>query len=115
MGRPLREFTDEQINQMQDYALAGCQNNTIATIMDIPIETLTRRFGKILTKKRAERKYNIRQAQSDKALISKDTGMLCFLGKNELGQTDKQEIAHSGNIGVEIVNYGSKGKDKASS
>lgn len=90
MARPLRKFTNEQINQMQEYALTGCQNNTIATLMDIPIVTLVRRFGKLLTIKRAERKYKLRKAQNEKALISKDTGMLCFLGKNELGQTDKQ-------------------------
>lgn len=55
----LASTPDEQIEQMQEYALAGCQNNTIATKINIPIETLTRRFGKLLTKKRAERKYNI--------------------------------------------------------
>lgn len=90
MARPKREFSDEQINEMQNYAFNGCQNNTIATLMDIPIETLVRRFGKLLTKKRAERKWALRMAQTSKAIDSKDTGMLCFLGKNELGQTDKQ-------------------------
>lgn len=94
MGRPKREFTEEQIKQLEEYALAGCQNNTIATLMDIPINTLKRHFGKLLTKKRCFRKYLLRKAQWDKAVISKDTGMLCFLGKNELEQTDKQDLEH---------------------
>ncbi len=94
LGRPKKEFTKAKIDKIADYALHGCQNNTIATLIDIPVNTLTRHFGKLLTKKRAERKYELRKAQDEKAL-SGDTGMLCFLGKNELGQADKQEVVHS--------------------
>ena len=98
-GRPKRKFTDEQVALMEKYALAGCQNNTIATLMDIPIETLVRRFGKLLTKKRCERKYNLRVAQN--ALCLTHPGMAIFLGKNELGQKDKQEYEH--NIGEQTL------------
>lgn len=95
-------------------AFNGCQNNTIATLMDIPINTLIRHFGKLLTKKRAERKNALREAQTQKAIKTKDTAMLCFLGKNELDQTDKQEIKHG--VSKEMVNLlglidgGTKGK-----
>ena len=94
MARPLRKFTDKQIVEMQKYALEGCQNNTIATLMDIPIVTLERRFGKLLTKKRCERKYKLRRDQN-KAAKAGNPALLIFLGKNELGQTDKQEITHT--------------------
>lgn len=92
VGRPKKKFTDKQIKEIGNYALVGCQNNTIATLIEIPVNTLTRHFGNFLTKKRAERKYKLKQAQFDKAVISKDTGMLCFLGKNELGQSDRQNL-----------------------
>ena len=92
MARPKRKFTDEQVAEIEKYALAGCQNNTIATLMDIPIHTLTRHYGKFLTKKRCERKYKLRLAQD--LLVNTNVAMAIFLGKNELGQTDKQEVKH---------------------
>lgn len=88
-GRPKRKFTDEQVKEMEKYALAGCQNKTIAHIMGIPIDTLTRHFATLLTKKRCERKYNLRMAQNK--LAKTNPAMAIFLGKNELEQTDKQE------------------------
>ena len=90
MARPKREFTDEQIQEMEEYALNGGQNGTIATAMAIPLTTLIRRFGKLLTKKRAERKLKLRTTQT--ALATSNPAMAIFLGKNELNQTDKQII-----------------------
>jgi len=120
LGRPATKFTKEQITQMEDYALAGCQNNTIATLMDIPMNTLLDHFRKLLTKKRCERKYNLRKAQNDIATGDSKAAvtMLIFLGKNELGQADKMETQHgitddlkdllkeicSGGSGLEIKN-----------
>ncbi len=89
-GRPKSTFSDEQIQEMSDYALNGCQNNTIATIMDIPMTSLKRHFGKLLTKKRCERKFKLREAQTK--LVKNNPAMAIFLGKNELNQTDKQVI-----------------------
>ena len=90
MARPKRVFTDEEIQQMEEYALDGCQNGTIATLMEIPNSTLIRRFSKKLTKKRAERKQRLRLIQTNLALSN--PAMAIFLGKNELNQTDKQVI-----------------------
>jgi hypothetical protein len=90
MARPKRQFTDEEIQQMEEYALDGCQNNTIATIMNIANSTLIRRFGKLLTKKRCERKQRLRLIQTNLALSN--PAMAIFLGKNELGQVDKRVI-----------------------
>ncbi len=89
-GRPKSSFSDEQVQEMSEHALAGCQNNTISTLMDIPKSTLIRHFGKLLTKKRAERKSNLRCIQT--LLAASNPAMAIFLGKNELEQVDKQEI-----------------------
>ncbi|HDY88651.1 MAG TPA: hypothetical protein ENH82_11155 [bacterium] len=90
MARPKRQFTDEDEQQMYDYALSGCQNGTIAKLMCIAETTLTRRFGAVLKEKRAERKYNLRKNQTDQSVHN--PAMAIFLGKNELGQVDKQVI-----------------------
>ena len=89
MARPKRQFTDEDEQQMYKYALAGCQNGTIARLMCISLTTLIRRYGSLLTEKRAERKYNLRKNQTD--LTKNNPAMAIFLGKNELGQIDKVE------------------------
>lgn len=90
MPRPKRVFTDEDEQKMFDYALAGCQNGTIATLMCIPLTTLIRRFGSLLREKRAERKFNIRNNQTN--LSEHNPAMAIFLGKNELEQVDKVEV-----------------------
>lgn len=90
MARPKRQFTDEDEQKMYKYALSGCQNGTISTLMCIPLSTLVRRFGAVLREKRAERKYNLRNNQTN--LSEHNPAMAIFLGKNELDQVDKQII-----------------------
>ena len=90
MARPKRVFTGEEVQRMEECALNGCQNNTIATIIGMGVNTLKRRFGKQLTKKRAERKSKLRKQQT--LLAVSNPAMAIFLGKNELGQQDKQVI-----------------------
>lgn len=107
-GRPKRVFTEEQKEEAQSLAFNGCQNNTIATLMDIPINTLIRHFGKLLTKKRAERKDALRSAQTRKAIITRDTAMLCFLGKNELGQKDSKDLNIGGSVSITLKRKNSK-------
>ena len=89
-------FTDAQIQHITGLALDGCQNNTIANITGIALTTLKRRFGKLLTKKRCERKHNLRHNQTELAKTSAD--MAKFLGKNELGQVDKQTIVDEAKV-----------------
>ena len=90
MARPKRQFTDKDEQQMFDYALAGCQNGTIARLMCISLTTLIRRYGSLLSEKRAERKFILRNDQTK--LAKTFPAMAIFLGKNELGQVDKQVI-----------------------
>ena len=93
LGRPPHKFTNDQINRMSQLALSGCQNNTIATIMDINIDTLLLHFKKLLTQKRCERKYILR-TQQNTAAKKGNPALLIFLGKNELDQVDKREEVH---------------------
>ena len=99
VGRPQTVFTTAQINQMNQLALNGCVNGTIASIMDIPLQTLVDNCRGMLIKKRAERKNNLRKLQLTTAKNG-NPALLIFLGKNELGQADKQEVEHSGEVGL---------------
>ena len=90
-------YTPTQRNKMCRLALSGCQNLTIARIMGINEDTMLRHHKELLQQKRAERKYNLRKQQN---LVAKkgNPAMNIFLGKNELGQADKQDIAMSGEV-----------------
>lgn len=93
-------ISDEDMAQAEEYASKGCQNGTIAGLMDWEHNFIDERedIRKKLTKKRQERKYRLRTAQDDKAIDIKDTAMLIFLGKNDLGQTDKREMEVKGTL-----------------
>lgn len=90
MARPKRVFTEREIKLIARYALNGGKNNTIATALDIPVNTLTNRFLRLLQKNRAIRKLKLAENQTRQSKTSPD--MAKFLGKNELDQVDKQEI-----------------------
>ena len=99
-GRPKKVITSAQWEQIGEYALDGCQNGTIAALMDWDKEFIQQRED-ILTylhKKRAERKLSLYKAQNAKAIIENDTTMQIWLGKNVLDQADKKETKHSGEI-----------------
>lgn len=90
MARPKREFTDEETQKIEEYALNNCHFETIALALEIPVNTLKRRFGRFIKQKRAEGRIRLRGYQTD--LAKNNPAMAIFLGKNELGQTDKQLI-----------------------
>jgi len=96
-GRPKTVITIAQWKQIGDYALEGCMNGTIAALMDWDREFIQMRpdILTFLHKKRAQRKLKLREAQN-KHLNNPIMGI--FLGKNELGQADKQETKLSGAV-----------------
>jgi len=93
-------LTPAQIKRAEGYALDGCQNNTICTLMGWDDNFIDQRpdIRKLLTKKRAERKLKLYKAQNSKALTGNDTTMQIWLGKNVLDQADKNETKHSGEV-----------------
>lgn len=94
MGRPKRVFTDEQIASIEQMALDNCHFDTIAMALDIPKETLKRRFGSYIRQKRAYGRTELRRSQRN--LAKTNPAMAIFLGKNELDQRDSKDIAIGG-------------------
>ncbi len=87
------KFTDEQIQEIERLALINCNSNTIAEATGIAVTTLKRRFGRKLRHWWALYRTNIRESQ-DKQRDSSPQ-MAIWLGKQDLGQVDKQVVETS--------------------
>lgn len=57
-------------------------------------------FSEVFAEKRLAGKYSLRRMQW--ALAKKSAAMAIFLGKNYLGQTDKQDVEFSGKIDLTL-------------
>lgn len=101
MGRPRKE-----INQKDFERLCGiqCTKEEIAAWFDMDIQTLEARikeiygetFSQVFAKKRGKGKISLRRNQW--RLSEKNAAMAIFLGKQFLGQSDKIEQEHHGEI-----------------
>lgn len=87
MARPLKQINTKLVEQL---ATIGCSNTEIATIVECSHDTLTRRFAYELSKGRASRKMALRKKQWESAMNG-NIAMQIWLGKQELGQSDKVE------------------------
>ncbi len=96
--------------------IAGCPGTEIASHIGVHPDTLYHHceeekkthFSAYSQQKREKGNNLIRVAQFDEAVMKRDRGMLIWLGKNRLGQSDKEEVSHKGNIPIEVVNYSDK-------
>ncbi|KKN47759.1 hypothetical protein LCGC14_0659930 [marine sediment metagenome] len=89
-GRPKRVFTEEEVSEIEEMAQRNCNTNTIARKLDIPFNSLERHFGKQIRQGRAIWKDKVRIAQDN---LKETPQMAIWLGKQDLGQVDKQVIA----------------------
>lgn len=89
-GRPKKVVTPAQMKRAEGYALDGCQTGTICILMDWDRQWVDTRPDILtkLTKKRAERKQKLRNAQFINATENHSNTMQVFLGVNELEQRD---------------------------
>jgi DNA-binding CsgD family transcriptional regulator len=87
MSRKLTPLPDNAEQIVADMAAAGGKNRDIAFSLGIAERTLKRRFGPILTKRRADRRLGLARKQTMLALKGNVT-MLIWLGTQLLGQQD---------------------------
>lgn len=80
---------DERI--VYAMALVGGTYPEIAAHFGCSETVIGKRFGELIRQAKASRKIRLRQKQYQKALEG-DTGMLIWLGKQELGQTDERHL-----------------------
>jgi hypothetical protein len=106
MGRPKIPF---DINKFEEMCKIQCTEVEIAAVMGMSVDTLEKRvkesyegrtFSDVFKEKREGGKESLRRAQWKTATESNNPIMQIFLGKNILGQADKQEIDLNANVSV---------------
>ena len=91
MARPKNYDIDTlQVEKLAGY---GCTNTEIAGVYGCSADLIDKSYSEFLTKGRANLKMRLRKAQLDSALSGNST-MLIWLGKQMLGQVDRQEVEH---------------------
>ena len=87
---------------VEGMALVGATNVEIADFLNVGQDVIRRRFADILTKSRAAMKTRLRQTQF--RLANEGNAALCiWLGKQYLGQTDKQELAGKDGAPIKVL------------
>lgn len=93
-GRPKLKIDAKQVETLASY---GCTNTEIAAFIGCGRTTITKRFSRYIAKGKEQGKIRLRQKQFDVAMKG-NVSMLIWLGKQMLGQLDKQDIEHSGKV-----------------
>ena len=89
MARPKKYNID--VEQVEKLAGLGCTNTEIASFFDVGEHVIRKSYAEFLEKGRDKGKIRLRQWQM-KAEERGNVAMLIWLGKQMLGQSDKQEI-----------------------
>jgi hypothetical protein len=88
MARPRSEIDREKVKRL---AAIDCTNAEIAAVMGVSINTLERRCRQEIADGRERGKASIRRKQF-KLAMEGNPAMLIWLGKQRLGQADKQDM-----------------------
>ena len=104
MGRPKIELDYELIKKLSHIQ---CTQKEIASTLEVSTRTLQKdeEFIRIYKKGQEEGKMSLRRLQW-KAAKENNVTMLIWLGKQYLGQTDKQEV--SGAEPIELIMHHAK-------
>lgn len=113
MGTAGRKPAQVDWSVVDNLLAAGCPGTEVASHLGIHPTTLYRHceeehkvnFTVYSQQKRAKGDALLRVAQFDEAVRERDRGLLIWLGKNRLGQSDKQEVEHKGKVPLQVVNY----------
>jgi IS30 family transposase len=98
MGRPRKELSDKDWEQLEKLCALHCTAVECAAFFDMSIDTLERHikeryslsFPEYFQQKAANGKISLRRRQFEMAQTI--PSLAIFLGKQWLGQSDKQEI-----------------------
>lgn len=99
MARPLKVIDAAEVVRL---ASIMCTQEEMALVLDCSVDTLQRRFAAAIEKGQAIARASLRRKQWDLAQDG-DRTMLVWLGKQWLGQQDKQTVEHEGEQKVRVV------------
>lgn len=98
------------------FLTCGCTGTQVAAKIGIGPDCLYFRvkeefgvdFSAYRQQKRSAGETLVKEAQFDEAVRKRNTSMLIWVGKQMLGQSEKQEVTHDGKVPVQIVSYNGK-------
>ena len=110
---PSKPMTDEDFEKLVGMIRIQCTAEEICAILGMSEDTLGRRiaernisgvknFADLYKRHQDEGKASLRRAQWKSATQDNNPTMLVWLGKNMLGQTDKQDVRMSGELAHKI-------------
>jgi len=94
------------LQRIADLARINATNKEIASALRVSEETFIRFkaqnpvVSEVLDAERGDGKVSLRRAQWRAAVDEGSVPMMIWLGKNELGQSDKAEVSHDVNVTV---------------
>ena len=98
IGRPLKVIDPEMLKRL---ASIMCTMEEMAHIMNCSVDTLENRFSELIKEARSNGKMSLRRWQWE-ACKKGNSALLIWMGKQHLGQTDKQELSAAiSNIKIE--------------
>lgn len=90
-----RQTKQVDLKLVERLAAIGCTDREIAVTLEVSENFLRRRCREALDRGRARLKKSLRRKQLELARKG-NVPMLIWLGKQYLGQRDRQDVAHSG-------------------
>jgi hypothetical protein len=87
MARPKKKIDGDLVKKL---ASIQCTMIEIAAVVGCSVDTLERRYADIIKEGKENGKMSLRRKQYEVAMTG-NTGMLVWLGKQYLGQSDKVE------------------------
>jgi len=101
MARP-RKPVDE--NLLRKLAAIHCNQDEMASILGVSVDTLQRRFAAQIKASRDEGKMSLRRKMWEMALNG-NVSLLIWLSKNELGMSDRVEEKTEVKAQVQQIEY----------
>lgn len=89
----MKEYIDPA--EVRNLAAIGATQKEIANFFGVSREFIRQNFSEDITKGHEDVKMSIRRAQIKNAINHGSNAMLIWLGKQYLGQSDKQEVDHN--------------------
>lgn len=89
MARPKKDIDQKQVEQL---AAINCSYAEMAAVLGCSEDTLERRFAGVIKAGRGKGNVSLKRRQWRAAMEDGNITMMIWLGKQNLGQRDKQEL-----------------------
>lgn len=99
MARPRKEI---DLQLLEKLSAINCSYEEMAAMLDVDESTLSRNYAQVIKKGRDKGKTSLKRKQWEVAM-SGNVSMLIWLGKQLLGQSDKNEFVGHLDANAEVI------------